>query len=104
MVTLSLKEFLRTGILGPVQLGMLRAQLLNVLGEPEHIGGTSRKHHQPTILKYGDLEFLFPPGEDCLQTIHMDGFTRPRGSTAVVLDPWIIVGGASLDGTEQALM
>lgn len=103
MVYISLQDFLRTGILGPVRLGMSRAQVRDVLGDPEHTGGISRKQRMPTILKYGDLEFLYRPGEDHLQAIHMDGFAIPKGSASMSLDPWILVGGLALEDAEKAL-
>jgi hypothetical protein len=103
MVTISLEQFVRTGILGPVRLGMTREQLRQILGDPAATGGTSRKYRVPSILKYGDLEFLFEPNGHSLRTIYMDGFTVPRGGRSLDLDPWIVVGGMAIGTMEYAL-
>jgi hypothetical protein len=45
---------------GQIRLGMTRQELEAVLGIPDAVGGTSRKYRTPSILKYGDVEFVFP--------------------------------------------
>ena len=51
MVQVSLKDFVQTGRFGPVALGQSRAELRAHLGEPDDLGGTSRRHHKPRIWK-----------------------------------------------------
>jgi hypothetical protein len=36
-----------------------RDELRRLLGEPDDVGGTSRKHPTPVIWKYGDIEYHF---------------------------------------------
>lgn len=51
----TLAEFLRTGHLGPVILGMTPADVITLVGDPDQ---TSRKSN-PLHLKYGAAEFFF---------------------------------------------
>jgi len=53
------KKFGETGDICPVKLGCTRDELRALFGEPDSVGGTSRKHKRPGIWKYGDLEFHF---------------------------------------------
>lgn len=77
--------FQRTGVISPIQLGCTRAELITILGEPDDVGGTSRKYPTPAIWKYGDLEFHFE--QDALWLIYAespDGVPRisiPRSKT-----------------------
>lgn len=45
-------------------LGLTREELVQKLGEPDYIGGTSRKHKYPTGYKYGDIEYWFESSKD----------------------------------------
>jgi hypothetical protein len=79
--------FQRTGVISPLQLGCSHADLISILGEPDDVGGTSRKYPTPTIWKYCDLEFHFEKNEDALCLIYAessDGVPRlsiPRSKT-----------------------
>jgi hypothetical protein len=53
------ERFASTGDICPIRLGMRRAQLQAAFGEPDLVGGTSRKRHTPTIWVYDGLEFHF---------------------------------------------
>jgi hypothetical protein len=92
-----LRDFINTGVFGPVHLGCSREQLEAAIGRPEATGGVSRKHRRPTIWKYGDVEFFFarPSGE--LEMIHIDHFSgtyaTPEGWGDLQLDPLIIREG-----------
>lgn len=55
-------SFRQTGDICPLRLGMSRDELKAVLGEPDDVGGTSRKWRTPAIFKYADVEFHFGPG------------------------------------------
>ena len=55
-------SFRRTGDICPVRLGMTRDELKAVLGQPDDVGGTSRKWRTPAIYKYADMEFHFGKG------------------------------------------
>ena len=52
-------------LLDKVKLGLTRAQVIAILGMPDHVGGTSRKCRIPMIFKYGEVELHFEP--------HLDG-------------------------------
>jgi hypothetical protein len=94
-VNVSLLEFLRTGQLGPVRLGMDREALRAALGEPELTGGTSRKYPRPSIWKYGSMEFFFPPQGEGLWMIFTDDFPL-AGGAGLHLEPGWLRGGLSL--------
>lgn len=53
---------------GKIGLGMTRQELEAVLGIPDDVGGTSRKYRIPSILKYGDVEFVFPAAKSSPET------------------------------------
>lgn len=52
-----------------------RSQLIEQFGEPDDIGGFSRKKKIGSILKYGEIEFHFTGDKpnDCLRLIFQDG-------------------------------
>jgi len=54
--------FRRTGDICPLALGMTRAELKAALGEPDDVGGTSRRWRTPAIYRYADVEFHFDQG------------------------------------------
>lgn len=53
----SLKEFLNDGCLGGLKPGLSQERVIQTLGPPSTLGGYSRKHRYPSILKYGNVEF-----------------------------------------------
>lgn len=42
-----------------IKLGMTRKEIVGVLGEPDDVGGVTRKYKTPSIYKYGIYEFTF---------------------------------------------
>ena len=67
------QKFKRTGDICPVRLGMTRDELSAVLGQPDGIGGITRKQKTPLAWKYMDLEFYFgPKNTDGLYCIYRD--------------------------------
>ena len=66
------------GIVKKVRMGMLRQEVLALLGPPDQVGGTSRKYRVPSIFKYGQVELHFEPWKDGLlvraYTEDEDGF------------------------------
>ena len=56
------ESFSRTGDICPLRLGMTRAELKAVIGEPDDVGGTSRRWRTPAIFRYADVEFHFDLG------------------------------------------
>lgn len=103
MVTISLKDFVQTGRFGSVALGQSRAEVRSFLGEPDDLGGTSRKHRKPAIWKYGGFEFHFPPPGDSLSLIHVDHFDIPLGGRNGIVDPWVIRSDLPQDALEREL-
>jgi hypothetical protein len=60
-MTISLAHIERLIGMGELRTGMSRADLIAVLGAWEEEGGTSRKYPFPSIYKYGEAQFVFPP-------------------------------------------
>ena len=93
--SMNLKDFLQTLTLGRIHLGLRENDVSAILGEPDCVGGASRKYRRPSIWKYGDIELFFDyqTRQICLISIYFleDGY--PSGGAAIQLDPWIIKGG-----------
>lgn len=56
-----LEEFRRLIAAGCIRAGMSRTEARAALGEPDQVGGTSRRYPTPSIFKYGDVELCFGP-------------------------------------------
>lgn len=59
MSSIDLIEFLRGGRLGDIEVGSSQSEVRAWLGEPDDVGGITRKKRRPSIYKYGDIEFGF---------------------------------------------
>ena len=53
------EKFASNGDICPIRLGMSRDDVRAAFGEPDDVGGTSRKRQKPAIWVYGGLEFHF---------------------------------------------
>jgi len=97
--TVNLKDFLLTLILGRIHLGQRADDVVAILGEPECVGGASRKHRWPPIWKYGDIELLFDYRTRQINMVVINFWEQkhPSGGASIQLDPWIIKGGLRLD-------
>ena len=42
-----------------LRIGMTRQEVVSILGEPDEIGGSSKKYQAPSIFKYGEIELHF---------------------------------------------
>lgn len=74
-------SFSRTGDICPLRLGMTRAELKAVIGEPDDVGGTSRRWRTPAIYKYAELEFHFGLGpQGLLELIYQEHDDIPEVS------------------------
>lgn len=51
-------------VTGRIRIGMTRAEVIEALGPPDDVGGTSRKYRTPSIFKYGEIELHFEPWKD----------------------------------------
>ena len=98
-----MEDFLRTGVLGPVEFGMTGDEILALLGPPDTVF-TRRKSRRPTGFEYGDVEFyLMDAKDDRLSTIYLDHFDVPKGSGFLSLDSWCLRGTMSRSDVESAL-
>ena len=99
VVVVSLQEFAMTGAFGPVVPGCDPTELESVFGPPESTGGQSRRHRQPLIWKYGDIEFFFGR-VGTLHMVHLDRFSGPDGVPegwgGLRLEPWCVREGLPL--------
>src|SRR5258708_5678349 len=86
MKAVSLEAFFHTGSLGPIRLGMSRAQIQEAVGPPDYVGGTTRKYRQPSIWSYGNIELHFVRGGDELWLIHLENFQVPETAGNLKLD------------------
>ncbi len=84
----SLKEFLRDGRFGSIELGAGRAAIEQLLGLPEAWEAKAHNYQQANIWKFGDIEFYFQ--NDALWMIFMDDFKVPTGGNKIDLDAWAI--------------
>lgn len=55
----SLQQFLETGTIGNLRLGVTAEDVRELLGPPDDVGGTSRKYPRPSIYVYGSVELFF---------------------------------------------
>jgi hypothetical protein len=53
---------------GQLRVGMIRSELLDILGPPDATGGASRKYREDCIYKYGDVQFVFPTAASARDT------------------------------------
>jgi|SRR5581483_1206591 len=104
MITVHLKEFLRTGQFGPVALGMHQDEVTHILGPPHDFSVPRRHRKRSDILKYGTMELHFDESADYrLYLIFADNFQHFSGGNALELDPWVIHGHLSRPEAEDAL-
>ncbi len=103
MLHVSMEDFLRTGELGPIHLGLTHGQVHGLLGDPDDVGGASRRQRTPTIWKYGDIELYFADSTDRLTLIHADDFDVLSGGRAMEVAAWIIRRGIALSEVTDRL-
>src|SRR5919109_4591244 len=103
--TVNLKDFPRTLKLGRIHLGQHANDVAAILGEPDCVGGASRKHRWPPIWKYGDIELLFDYRTRQINMVVINFWEQknPSGGASIQLDPWIIKGGLRLDELTRRL-
>jgi hypothetical protein len=101
MGTVSLLDFVLTGTFGSVTAGTTPAALETAFGKPEATDIPSRKQRQPSIWKYGDVEFHFLQPAGVLTLIHLDRFSAPEGKPegwgGLHLEPWIVREGLAVE-------
>lgn len=90
MITVRLRDFLREGRLGEVDLEMSRAQVEERLGKPPNLQRGTSWFESIATWRYGDIELYFGWPSEKLESIFLREFTVPRGGGKVRLEPWII--------------
>ena len=88
MIDVCLLEFVRTGRFGPIELGINRNELKEIIGDPDQ-WGLHASVELADIWKYGDIEFHFNKSSQ-LYMIFADNFDVPRGNESFRIKPWII--------------
>jgi len=103
-VSISMREFLRTGGFGGIQLGDTTAKLKNAFGDPHRVGGQSRRGRAPGIWKYGDIEFPLADDRERIQCIFCDTYdTFMNMGAAVSFEAWFFSGHPASEAVEQEL-
>lgn len=97
----SFKEFIESGVLGLLRVGMKRAEVEQSLGAPPSWEARARGYRKADIWKYGDIELYFQ--DDALWMIFADDFQVPDGGPQIELDAWIISGNLSQAQAEERL-
>lgn len=100
MIAVSLCDFARTGLFGPLRLEMSRSEILDCLGDPE-LWGTEQQRDSATIWRYSEIEFYFT--DHRLRMIFTDHGSLTNGGEILAIDPWIIQPGLSREQLESAL-
>lgn len=102
-VAASLAQFLRSGNLGPIHLGMARTTVLDMLGKPDDWSTDATPAGLPAIFKYGDIECYFDSDDDTLVCLRADNFEVLSGGAAVHLDAWTLQYGTAQHEVEAQL-
>jgi tetratricopeptide (TPR) repeat protein len=113
-IEVSLKDFIQTGQLGPIRLGMTRQEIYDLLGEPDGWTGTYPSLTDATftpigprgfpLWAYGPIEFYFGEVEQRLYTIYTDHleWIGKRGK-AIKLDGWLFEELSNINHVRDAL-
>lgn len=67
-------------------IGMTRTEVESCLGKPDDISIGTRKYKVPPIWKYGDVEFVFPPAKNEIESRN-DGLLYVYVDDGVVKEP-----------------
>lgn len=97
----SLQEFIQSGVLGSLDVGMSRSAVEECLGAPPSWEAKARGYRKADIWKYGDIELYFQ--DDVLWMIFADDFEVPDGGPRIQLDAWIISGDLTQAEAERHL-
>lgn len=106
MNTVSLKELMLTGVFAGLLPGISRQEVLRRLGEPDTVGGTSRKHKTPTVYLYGSVEIYVVKARS---HHYMGAFWDAHGkgefrfSSRYLLADWDLQPGDSLAKVETCI-
>jgi hypothetical protein len=99
----SMREFLRTGELGPIRLGSPVDSLKSIFDDPSDVGGTSPRR-APGIWEYGDVEFHLTSDCQCVCLIFCDSFEQLHLGPVASFDRWFFEGHPPVESVERELM
>jgi hypothetical protein len=103
-ISVSMREFLRSGEFGPVRLGASAENVRSIFGEPHSVGSTLRRRQTPGVWKYGDIEFHLTVDRRRVCLIFCDTFDRLHLGPAAALDSWFFEGHPSREAVERELL
>ena len=99
-----MREFLRTGHFGPINLGDSIESLRTAFGEPDVTGGRSLKYPVPRIWLYGDIEFHLSSNNKSISLIFCDTYSdRLRFTPEIPFDCWFFKGNPLVETVEEEL-
>jgi hypothetical protein len=99
-MNISLKDFVSTGKFGEITLGLTQSEVKALLGEPDAMGGVSRKYPVPRLWIYGNFEFFFNHEKDGGKLVYLSlpSFEEsPVVSSNIIFDAWIFKADLSLE-------
>ena len=102
----SLIEFLQTGFLGDLRPGMSKDEVRVLLGEPDAIGGMSRKYPQGHLFLYGTVEIYFQHQQPYQHTsVFWDAQEKSKFqlSSKCKITDWFLEPGMSVNRVEAFL-
>jgi hypothetical protein len=100
MISISLGDFVATGMFGPIQLGMTRSEIEELIAPPA-LWGIERRRDIATIWRYGEIEFYFLDHRLRMIFTDHDSLTNCGGTCEI--DPWLIRPGLRRNEFEAAL-
>jgi hypothetical protein len=105
----SLVDFLRTGLFGPVVLGATTDVVQGLIGADSSVVDEYRSEFRNSrgrikgwVWKFGDIEFHFD-SEEVLWLIHADDFKQPTAIPPIELDPGWVHGGQGFEQITELL-
>lgn len=102
-LSISMRDFLRTGKFGEIQLGDSVEKLRDFLGEPPIVSSSSRSNPKPGIWKYGDIEFHLTHDRARVWMIYCDSFDDLKIGNSASIDNWFFRGHAACEVVEREL-
>ncbi len=104
-MNISLRQFLETARLGDLRLGDPIEHVHSCLGQPEDVGGVSRKHPWPSIFVYGTVEVFFSrrPSPLCRGIVWEVGRGHFHLRDTDTVEDWGLTPGMRRDAVEAYL-
>jgi hypothetical protein len=93
MTSISLLDFFRSGQFGPIQLGMTRQEVYDLLGEPDGYGCPDTHLMKAGVWLYDAIELHFSPRLWLITTDHISYPDWWGHSESIRLDAWLFSDG-----------